>query len=49
MINALENKGYKKNEDILWYEDKNGKHNEASWAKRVWRPLIFFWANKKDN
>ncbi len=42
MINALEEKGYREGKDILWYEDKEGQHNEASWAKRVWRPLEFF-------
>lgn len=47
MINALKNKGYKPGSDILWYEDKEGKHNEVSWAKRVYRPLLFFFGKKR--
>jgi enterochelin esterase-like enzyme len=39
MISALNKKGYK---DYLWYYDKSGEHNETNWAKRVWRPLQFF-------
>ncbi len=42
MISALEKQGYKEGKDILWYLDKEGAHNEASWAKRFWRPLLFF-------
>lgn len=42
MISALEKQGYKEGKDILWYADKEGVHSEASWAKRVWRPLLFF-------
>jgi predicted alpha/beta superfamily hydrolase len=41
MINSLQNKGYKMERDILWFEDAKGFHGEASWAKRVWRPLLF--------
>ena len=47
MINALENLGYKMGKDILWHKDKEGQHNEASWAKIVWRPLMFFFGKKE--
>jgi len=46
MINALEEKGFREGKDILWYEDKEGLHNEASWARRIWRPLKFFYGKK---
>jgi enterochelin esterase-like enzyme len=46
MISALKDKGYKMGKDILWYEDTTGSHNEASWARRVWRPLLFFFGIK---
>jgi enterochelin esterase-like enzyme len=43
MVNALEKKGFSKDEDLFVYIDKTATHNEAAWAKRVWRPLkIFF-------
>lgn len=47
MIKALEKQGYKYGEDIMWYKDKAGLHNEASWAKRIWRPLLFFFGKQK--
>lgn len=46
MINALEKQGYEYGVDILWYVDKQGKHNEASWSKRIWRPLLFFFGRE---
>ncbi len=46
MINALKVQGYKAGKDFLWYQDKRGKHNEASWAKRVHLPLLFFFGKK---
>jgi len=43
MVSALEKKGFVKDEDLFVYIDKTATHNEAAWAKRVWRPLkIFF-------
>lgn len=42
MIETLESKGYKMGRDILWFEDPTGYHSEASWARRVLRPLLFF-------
>jgi predicted alpha/beta superfamily hydrolase len=46
MISALQDKGYKKNKDYLFYFDNKGEHNEPNWAKRVWRPLEFFYEIK---
>ena len=43
MVNALKQKGFEENKDLFVYIDKTATHNEAAWAKRVWRPLkIFF-------
>ncbi len=43
MVNALEKKGFLRDEDLFVYIDKAATHNESAWAKRVWRPLkIFF-------
>ena len=43
MVSALEQKGFLMNKDLFVYIDKTATHNEAAWAKRVWRPLkIFF-------
>ena len=42
MVNALEKKGFVKENDLFVYIDKTATHNEAAWAKRVWRPLIIF-------
>ena len=43
MVSALEQKGFLIDKDLFVYIDKTATHNEAAWAKRVWRPLkIFF-------
>lgn len=43
MIEALKKQGYKEEYDFFVFIDKDAEHNEAAWAKRVWRPLkIFF-------
>ena len=42
MISVLQEKGYKLGEDLIFFVDSNGIHSETSWAKRIWRPLIFF-------
>jgi enterochelin esterase-like enzyme len=43
MLNALEQKGLVRNTDYLWYLALNQRHNEADWARRVWRFLEFFY------
>jgi hypothetical protein len=47
MIEALKSKGYKTGKQIFWFEDKEGKHNEASWSRRVNRPLKLFAGKSK--
>ncbi len=42
MLTALKDKGYKENQDLLWVKDYSAEHNEAAWAKRVYRFLEFF-------
>jgi len=43
MIEVLKKKGYKEGKDLFIFIDKNAEHNEAAWAKRVWKPIkIFF-------
>ncbi len=43
MVNTLEKKGFIKGKDLFVYIDKSASHNEAAWAKRVWKPIeIFF-------
>lgn len=46
MIKALEEKGFKENQDLFVFIAKNATHNEAAWAKRVWRPLEIFFGVK---
>jgi predicted alpha/beta superfamily hydrolase len=43
MLSALNERGYKKGKDYLWFYDKAGEHNEPNWARRLWRPLTFFY------
>lgn len=42
MTKALQAKGYKPDYDYYVYIDKEAEHNEAAWAKRMWRPLKLF-------
>jgi hypothetical protein len=41
MKEVLESKGYQKGKDLEYFIDVGAVHNEAAWAKRLWRPLIF--------
>ncbi|MEW5844530.1 MAG: alpha/beta hydrolase-fold protein [Bacteroidota bacterium] len=46
MVKALEEKGFIENKDLFFFVDKTATHNEAAWAKRVWRPLKIFFGVK---
>ncbi len=39
--------GFKENKDFFYYEDKNAKHNEKFWSKRLKYPLLFFFGKKR--
>ena len=41
MLKALEQKGFVEGKDYLWVHDKNAKHFEAAWAKRM--PFALQW------
>ena len=41
MVTILKKKGYRKGVDLDYHIEKNGIHNERSWARRVWKPLLF--------
>lgn len=41
MVQLLQEKGYKRGVDLEYFYDEGAPHNEAAWAKRVWRPLLF--------
>ena len=46
MIKVLKAKGYTEGKNLVVYFDKTAEHNEAAWAKRVWRPIkLFFTKN----
>lgn len=44
MLSALEERGYKKDEDIIWKKFSDDEHNEAAWAKRFYLPLKLFFS-----
>ena len=46
MLSALKEKGYERGKDYTWFFDKTGEHNEQNWARRLWRPLEFFYGIK---
>lgn len=45
-VELLKKKGYEQGTDFIVFYDKNAQHNEAAWAERVWRPLLFFFGTK---
>lgn len=46
-IELLNQKGYRTGKEIMWYLDENAEHNEAAWAARLWRPLLFMFGTPK--
>ena len=50
MRDALEKQGYRQDVDLFFYADAGGGHNEASWARRVAKPLTWFfpWGSTKQ-
>lgn len=46
MRDILLNKGFVLDKDLQYFEDEGAIHNESAWAKRVYRPLIFFFTIK---
>lgn len=42
MRDTLLRQGYRADQDLLFYSDPAGAHNEKSWAARVARPLTWF-------
>ncbi|MES2756114.1 MAG: alpha/beta hydrolase-fold protein [Pseudomonadota bacterium] len=49
MRDAMLAQGYSAGADLLFYSAEGGKHNEASWAARVEKPLTWFfpWGSTK--
>ena len=43
MRDILLSKGLTQDEDLYYFVDHDGHHNEESWAARVWRPLSFLY------
>lgn len=35
MLEVLQEKNYRLNEDIFWFKDENAEHNEIAWSKRA--------------
>lgn len=42
MIKVLKEKGYEEGKDLQVFIDPKAEHNEVAWAKRIWRPIKFF-------
>jgi len=45
---AYLSRGWRAREDVLYFEDKGGEHNERCWRERAWRALVFLFGNDKD-
>ena len=47
MLKALETKGYEKDKDFFWVLDKEARHFESDWAKRMPKAFQLMYAKKK--
>lgn len=47
MVEALVSKGYEVEKEILYFIDKEAEHNEAAWAQRMYKPLLWFFGKSK--
>lgn len=41
MLKALAAKGIRRGDELRWFLDRDGEHNERTWGARAWRPLHF--------
>ena len=41
-------RGWHDGEDLCYFEDEGGEHNERCWRDRVWRALVFLFGNAND-
>lgn len=46
MTRTLLNKGYEIDKDLITLVDKNAEHNEAAWALRTAKPLLWFFGKQ---
>lgn len=49
MRDALLKLGYQENVNLAYFEDPHGHHNEYSWARRLHRPLQFFFGKRSQD
>jgi predicted alpha/beta superfamily hydrolase len=47
MKEKLISKGYKEGQNLGYFEDEEGQHNEYSWGRRFHQPLMFFFGKNK--
>jgi enterochelin esterase-like enzyme len=40
--------GWREGEDLHYFEDKGGEHNERCWRERVWQALVFLFGTGKN-
>jgi pimeloyl-ACP methyl ester carboxylesterase len=41
MLPVLRNRGFRDDSTLVWFKAEGAAHNEAAWARRAWRPLLF--------
>ena len=46
MLSMLKSKGFGENKDFMWIQEKDAKHFEVAWAKRIPFALIWLLGNK---
>jgi hypothetical protein len=46
MIIELSKKGYKNNKNLMYIIDKGAEHNEAAWAKRFPKAILYIVQSK---
>jgi enterochelin esterase-like enzyme len=45
---AYLSRGWREREDLQYFEDKGGEHNERCWRDRAWRSLTFLFGSDRE-
>jgi hypothetical protein len=48
MRDALIGRGLQLGKNLAYYFGINDEHNEATWGRRVWRPLLFLFGKNLE-
>ncbi|MBU0676670.1 MAG: effector binding domain-containing protein [Verrucomicrobia bacterium] len=48
MLDVLRKKGFVLGDNLVWFQNPEAEHNEAAWAERAWRALLYFFGTQPN-